>query len=237
MSTSSTLAPTHGAPVATPPVLDIRGASVATRRATVYGPLDARIAAPVTLVLGDRGSGRTSLLLSLGGRMRVSSGTIRTLGHDVTVDGRRVRELTALAGFAAIDRLDDSARISEVVRERLTWLAPWYRRVPTPTPREVHDALASVFGEVPVPTSGSFVRDLTEGQDLLLRVALASIEKPRVLLVDDLDDVKNPSERAQVAARLQALTEAGVSVVVGSADPRDADLFDDRLLATLTLSR
>ncbi|WP_062202293.1 ATP-binding cassette domain-containing protein [Demequina salsinemoris] len=237
MTTESTLAPTHDAPAATPPVLDIRAAGVSTRRASVYGPLDARISQPITLVLGDRGSGRTSLLLSVGGRMRLSKGSIRTLGYDVTKNARRVRNFTALAGFDAIDRPDGAARIAEVIRERQTWLAPWYRRVPAPTPRIVHDLLAAVYGDVPVPTSGSLVRDLTEGQELLLRVALALIEEPRLLLVDDLDDVKNPAERAKVAARLQAIALSGIAVVVGSADPRDAAFFDADLVDTVSLSR
>ncbi len=222
---------------ASAPVLDIRGATVATRRATVYGPVVARIDSPVTLVLGDRGSGRTSLLLSIGGRMRLSRGAIRTQGIDVSSHAREVRRATALAGFDPIDRLDGAARVSEVLRERLTWASPWYRRVARPQERAVHAALAPVFGDTPTPLAGELVRDLSESQDLLLRVALAMVEGPRMLLVDDLDAVKNPTERAHVAARLEAVAHAGTAVVVGSADPRDRDLFGPDSTSTLILTR
>ncbi|WNM25839.1 ATP-binding cassette domain-containing protein [Demequina capsici] len=225
--------PVHPAP----PVLDLRGAALRTRRSPVFGPLDGVIDQPLTLVLGDRGSGRTSLLLALGGRMRLTGGSIRTLGYDTARSARTVRSLSAVAGFDPIDRLDGATRVSEVLRERQTWTSPWYRRVGKPSEKAVHAALAPVFGAAPVPVSGELVRDLTEGQDLLLRVSLAMVERPRLLLVDDLDAVKNPAERAQVAARLEALAAAGTAVVVGSADLRDAELLEPSTTAVLTLTR
>lgn len=219
------------------PTLVIDRAAVATRRAPVFGPVTARLDTPVTVVIGNRGSGRTSLLLSMGGRMRLTGGRIRTLGLDVTTRGRDLRRITALAGFDPIDRPDGAARVSEVLHERQTWTAPWYRRVPRPAEKQVHAALMPVFGDTPAPPAGELVRDLSESQDLLLRIALALVERPRLLLIDDLDAVKNPEQRAHVASRLEAIARGGTVVVVGSADPRDVALFAPELTSTLLLTR
>ncbi|MBM7331813.1 hypothetical protein JS562_54720, partial [Agrobacterium sp. S2] len=113
----------------------------------------------------------------------------------------------------------------DAIQERLAWIAPWYRTVRRPSRREVEQELGRVFGPVPVPTAHTLIRELSEAQDLLLRIALALLERPRLVAVDDLDEVKDPSERRQVAEAIMRLVDHGITFVIGSADERDEDLF------------
>lgn len=229
--------------IQTPPLLDtapnleIVGATVRGARGAVFGPLDATSSAPITVVHGNRGSGRTSLLLSAAGRMRIDRGTVKVRGIDAREHAAQVRRLTGIAGFDAIDLLESGATVGESIRERLTWISPWYRRVPKFDDDAVCAILGPVFGPIAPPASGSLIRDLTEAQEMLLRIALAMLESPRIVLVDDLDDVKDPSERAAVADRLTALAQAGTFFVVGSADERDLNLFTPEHRALITLGR
>lgn len=206
-------------------VIDARGALLRGPRGRVFGPLDAASTTPITVVNGARGSGRTSLLLSIAGRMRLTEGTLFTLGHDQRAEGKRVRRLTGIAGYNEIDALEGSVRVDDVLRERLAWAAPWYRFVRRPGEDAIRDALGEVFGPVPIPSATTLMREVSEAQDLLLRISLALIEKPRLVVVDDLDDVKNPDERREVAERVSALAASGIAFVVGSADDRDPLLF------------
>ncbi|WP_432549126.1 ATP-binding cassette domain-containing protein, partial [Kineococcus arenarius] len=48
------------------------------------------------VVRGRTGSGKTSLLLTLAGRMRPTSGTLRVLGHDLPAQARAVRRRASL---------------------------------------------------------------------------------------------------------------------------------------------
>ena len=223
-------------------VLDARRALVRGGRGAVFGPLDASSTSPLTVVLGDRGSGRTSLLLTAAGRMRLTSGRLTVLGRDASRASADARRHAGIAGFDGIDDLEPVATVADAVRERLTWESPWYRRTPPVSERRLRALLEPVLGDVPLPGPRTLVRDLSEAQDLLVRVALALLARPDVLLVDDLDAVKNPHERALVASRLDALTAPAHpqhvrAVVVGSADARDVALLPADRTAVVTLTR
>jgi ABC-type multidrug transport system ATPase subunit len=219
------------------PHLEIVGATVRGARGAVFGPLDATSFAPVTIVLGNRGSGRTSLLLSAAGRMRIDQGTVKVCGVDALSHAAQVRRLTGIAGFDAIDLLESGATVGEAIRERLTWISPWYRRVPRLTDADVTRTLRPTFGLLAQPRANALVRDISEAQELLVRISLALLENPRVIVVDDLDDVKDPSERAAVADRIAALTRDGVVFILGSADDRDLNLFSPESRAVVALDR
>jgi ABC-type multidrug transport system ATPase subunit len=193
-------------------------------RGPVFCPVDLEITAgTLTLVQGPQGAGRTSLLLALAGRMVPdSSSDLVVLRH--RLPGRRtlVQREVALAGFAGIDELDDSVTVGAHVRERLAWLAPWYRRAPRADQAIVDRVLAPVFGDLPVPDAATVVWHLDEVDALLLRISLAMAQRPRLLVVDDVDQVHDRARRRVVWDRLDALAAAGITVVASCADPDEA---------------
>ena len=105
----------------------------------------------------------------------------------------------------------------DLVRERLTWLAPWYRRVPRVDQRTFRALAEPVYGERPVPRVETVVWDLDEVDALLLRLTLAMAQDPRLLVVDDVDQVHDSTRRATVWSRLEALAAAGTTVVASVA--------------------
>ncbi|GEK19609.1 AAA family ATPase [Cellulomonas xylanilytica] len=193
-------------------------------RGPVFGPLDLEIeAGTLTLVRGPQGAGRTSLLLALAGRMAPDpSSDLVVLGHRLPTHRALVQREAALAGFAGIDDLDDSVTVGAHVRERLAWLAPWYRRAPRADQATVDRVLAPVFGDLPVPDVQTVVWHLDEVDVLLLRIALAMAQGPRLLVVDDVDQVHDRTRRHLVWDRLDALARTGVTVVASCADPDEA---------------
>ena len=112
--------------------------------------------------------------------------------------------------------------VGDHVRERLAWLAPWYRRAPRPDQATVDRVLAPVFGDLPVPGVATVVWHLDEVEALLLRIALAMAQRPRLLVVDDVDQVHDRARRRVVWDRLDALARTGVTVVASCADPDEA---------------
>ncbi|WP_426592335.1 ATP-binding cassette domain-containing protein [Cellulomonas sp. McL0617] len=188
-------------------------------RGAIYGPLDLDVATgELTVVRGPQGSGRTSLLLTLAGRMVPDEpSSLVVLGHALPDDRGALQREAALAGFAGIDDLDESVTVAQHVRERLAWLSPWYRRLRRPDQGVVDALLAPVFGDVPVPAAQTVVWHLDEVEALLLRIALAMAQRPRLLVVDDLDQVHDPARRRLVWDRLEALTDDGLTVVAASA--------------------
>jgi len=216
--TPGTAAPTsHGAQAA--PAVVARDLQLHGARGIVYGPLDLEVpSGALTVVQGPQGAGRSSLLLTLAGRMAPDAGSSLTvLGRTLPRERRAVQQRAAIAGFAGIDELDGNVTVGDVVRERLTWLAPWYRRVPRPDQRAFRTLAAPVFGERPLPRLDTVVWDLDEVDTMLLRIVLAMAQQPALLVVDDVDQVHDTTRRATVWARLEAVAAAGTTVVASVA--------------------
>ncbi|UJP39308.1 ATP-binding cassette domain-containing protein [Cellulomonas palmilytica] len=209
----------HPNPAPAPAAVVARGLALHGERGVVYGPVDLDVPADgLTVVQGPQGAGRSSLLLTLAGRMVPDTGSSLTvLGRSLPRERDRVQREAAVAGFAGIDELDDSVTVGEVVRERLAWLAPWYRRVPRVDQRTFTTLARPVFGERPLPRVTSVVWDLDEVDTLLLRVTLAMAQRPRLLVVDDVDQVHDTTRRATLWSRLEAIAEAGTTVVASVA--------------------
>ncbi|AMB60148.1 hypothetical protein AWU67_16215 [Microterricola viridarii] len=207
-------------------------------RGRVYGPFSGEIADGLTIITGEAGSGRTSLLLTLAGRMKPSTGSLTVLGHELPRKARAVQKATAIAGFHDIDALEESVTIGAAIRERQAWLSPWWRNIPRADDATVRRVCLPVFGApgqpgaTPIPTADSLVWDLDETQTALLRVSLALMSGPRILFFDQVEQLQSPAARAALWARLDALSrdsfERGTAgrpataVVASVAAPDDA---------------
>ena len=128
-----------------------------------------------------------------------------------------MQQRAAIAGFAGIDDLDESVTVGAVLRERLAWLSPWYRRVPTVDQATLERHAAAVYGDRPVPRAHARVHDLDEVDVMLLRIALALTASPDLLVVDDVDQVHDTQRRQFVWSRLEAIAAAGITVVAAVA--------------------
>lgn len=202
-----------------PHAVTARDLALHRARGVVYGPVDLTIEqGTLAVVQGPQGGGRSSLLLTLAGRMvpdRTSELTV--LGEPLPRRRSAVQRRTALAGFAGIDDLDDAVTVREAVRERLAWLTPWYRRTRAVNQDVLADLTGPVFGDRPVPRADTVVWDLDEVDAMLLRVALAMLQAPELLVVDDVDQVHDSTRRQVVWDRLGAIAAAGTTVVASVA--------------------
>ena len=205
-----------GSPGVEPPSAVVAtGLHLPGRRGLVYGPVDLTLPRGVLLVVqGPQGAGRSSLLLTLAGRMVPDkSSRLRVLGHELPGSRSKVQRLAAVAGFAGIDDLDESVRVSDVVRERLAWLSPWYRRVPAVTQRVFTTLAEPIWRDRPIPRIETLVWDLDEVDVMLLRIALAMAQHPDLLVVDDVDQVHDSVRRQVVWSSLEAIAAAGTTVI------------------------
>lgn len=199
------------------PVISAEELSLTAARGRVYGPLSFTVKDPLTVLCGPAGSGRTSLLLTLSGRMKAGSGSLEVLGAALPRDARQVQKQTGIAGFSGIDDLEPGVTAGAAVRERLAWLAPWWQFVPKVSDRQLARACSPVFGSLDVPAAKTVIWDLGEAEQFLLRISLAMLSRPRILFVDDLEQVHSSQARALVEERLAAIALSGTAVVAGAA--------------------
>ena len=192
------------------------GIALQAKRGPVYGPVSLDIGPGVTALCGPSGSGRTSMLLTLAGRMKQSSGSAEVLGHSIPRAARRVQKRTAIAGFDGIDSLEDSVSVGSAVREREAWISPWWKFVSSPSDRQFAALATPIFGSAPLPKVSDTIWDLTELQSLLLRITLAMMSKPEVLFVDEIEQLHEAASRRILWENLAAIAAQGTVVVVAA---------------------
>lgn len=175
------------------------------------------------------GWGQTALLLTLAGRLKPTHGTVTVCGD---TQPRAIRKHCSIAAFADIDELPDSVSVQTVLAEQRRWLAKWYSRV---SDEAGAAELALVFGEVPTPSPKTYISDLSDLELFLLRVTLSLFSKRPILVVGDLEQVRDNSRRAIAVDRLGAVATQR-TVVVGVTNPLGSDapdhaLHDHRILS------
>ncbi|MFD7920408.1 ATP-binding cassette domain-containing protein [Streptomyces sp. NPDC059740] len=217
--------PRQGAPEPVGAALEARGLGMAGPRGPVFEDVDLS-APPGSLVLlhGPSGSGRTCLLLALTGRMRPTRGTASVAGLPLPRRMSAVRRMAALAQVPGVLDLEPALSVAEHLRERELLsrrfgplaLTPAGRRRRREGVREAaREALhRSGLRLAELPRGGDTrVRDLTRLQTLRLSVALALVEQPRLLAVDDVDLKLAEDERQAAWDLLRSVADAGTTVL------------------------
>lgn len=146
-------------------------------------------------------------MLTLAGRLKPSAGTVAVFGDTAP---RAIRRHCAIAAFADIDDLDDAVTVGTVVAEQRRWLAPLFRRSVDGSGRDV---LAEAFGDLHRPAPTDYVGDLADLEMFLLQIALALQSDRPVLVVGDLEQVRDRERRVQAAQRLGAIAASRLVVV------------------------
>src|SRR5437773_4482290 len=177
------------------PTATARGLGLRTRRGWVFRDVDLE-AGPGELVAvtGPAGSGRTSLLLALAGRLKTTDGTVRVAGT------------AALGHVPGVHEPEPALTVAEHVEERLLLLgkAPRGRRKRSAKAREI---LRETFYPGDADTLG---RDLDAYHAHRLGLTLALMTDPDLIVVVDADVALTADERRALVA---ALYSTGATVI------------------------
>jgi ABC-2 type transport system ATP-binding protein len=173
----------------------------------IFGPVTLAVAhREVLAIVGTGGSGRTSLLLALAGRLRVAGGRVAV--DPGGPDARARRDAVSVVRASDVMDLDERWTVGEAVANRSV-LA---RRAVEPAVRG-RLAAAGVELSPATPLHAVSALDAT-----LLHVALALAENRPVLVVDDVDRGLTPKDEARVWAVLKAVAAEGRAVVGTTTD-------------------
>jgi ABC-2 type transport system ATP-binding protein len=199
------------------PVVSARGLGLRTRRGWIFRNVDLDVEPGELVALtGPSGSGRTSLLLALAGRFVTNHGTLERRGS------------AALGYVPDVSEPEPGLTVAEHVEERLllSGTARWRRRYR-------RDLVASALHDYPGDPD-ELVRNLGAYHRHMLGLALARIEGPRLVVVDDADADLSAIERAELWTRLRALTDDDVAVIAAC---REIDPLVPDQIVTLEANR
>jgi ABC-2 type transport system ATP-binding protein len=194
-------------------IVTVRGLSKSYRERRVVDGLDLDVGTgEIVGLIGANGAGKTTTVECLQGLRRPDAGRIRVFGLDPVVDGDRVRSLVGsqLQNAALPDRL----RVGEAVRL---------------FSGKSGEGLLGQFGLA--ERRHSAFASLSGGERQRLFLVLALVNRPRLVILDELTQGLDPAARRNVWAAVDQLRLEGTTVLLVTHELDEAEQLCDRVVA------
>jgi len=194
---------------------------VQTHRGWVFEGLSLTAeAGQLVAIAGPGGSGRSAVLLTLGGRMRPSAGVLKVCGLLLPEYATQARSKTAVARIGGAVTLDPELRVRDLVRER-SLMARCSRGAFEPA----CSVLQASFDERAV------VGALDAHQVTLLALALGLMEGRPIVFLDDLDQGSDEGSQAWLWRAARRAADTGVCVVATTTEPSTAEPYAQHVVS------
>jgi ABC-2 type transport system ATP-binding protein len=201
---------------ATDPVVAVRGLTKSYDGRVVVDRLDLDVhAGEVVGLIGANGAGKTTTVEILQGLRRPDAGHVRVLGLDPARDAGRLRP--QLGSQLQSSGLPDRLRVSEAVA-----LFAGPRATDA-------DRLLEQFGLAHrrrYPFAG-----MSGGERQRLFLVLALLNRPRLVILDELTQGLDPAARRDVWAAVTQLRDAGTTVLLVTHELDEAEALCERVVA------
>jgi ABC-2 type transport system ATP-binding protein len=207
-------------PPAADPILSVNGAvkRYGTVTALDGATLDVRSGELLGL-LGPNGAGKTTLIRAIAGRLTLDSGTVTLFGRTLTRTDARPeigvvpQEIALYPLLTARENLDVFGRLYGVsgaaLAARVRWALDW-------------SGLADRAGEP--------VKRFSGGMKRRLNIACSLLHEPTLVLLDEPTVGVDPQSRERIYEMLQALRDAGVSIVLTTHHLEEAEQRCERVV-------
>ena len=187
----------------------VKGISFDVRKGEVFG------------MLGPNGAGKTTTLQMMGTLLKISSGDIQILGHDVQSEGEKIREKI---GFALQESGLDSL---STVKELITFHIKLFGLGDSNLANRVEESLTLLDLH---EYSDQMIPELSGGTQRRLDLAISLVHSPRLLILDEPTTGLDPSHRTDLWRLLKKLKEEeGITIVLSTHYMEEADYLCDRL--------
>ncbi len=166
-------------------------------------------------ILGPNGAGKTTTLEMVEGLKGITAGSAALDGHDVKKEPRAVKALIGVQLQAS--SFFDNLNLKELVE---TFAALYGRKV---------DAL-KLLGNVELEDKWrSMVRELSGGQKQRLSIAVALVNDPKVLFLDEPTTGLDPQARRHLWDLITAVKQQGKTIVLTTHYMEEAEVLCDRV--------
>jgi branched-chain amino acid transport system ATP-binding protein len=175
-------------------------------RAVVRGVSIEITAGEVTALLGPNGAGKSSLVLAVGGVLRLPSGSVLLDGRELA---RRRPERIRQAGLAIVP--EGRRLLSELTVEENLRVATY--SLPREQARIGRERALEMFPELE-KRLGAPARALSGGEQQMLVLAQALVSEPRFVIIDELSLGLAPVVVQRLIPTIRAITESGIGVLL-----------------------
>ncbi|MBY0533243.1 MAG: ABC transporter ATP-binding protein [Xanthobacteraceae bacterium] len=171
-------------------------------------------------LLGRNGMGKTTLLRTLAGLVRPSSGRVQLNGNDVTLSRASVRSRAGLAivpeGRGIFPNL--------TVAENLTFASRTNSKGERPWPLERVYALFPRLSE----RKHHWGNELSGGEQQMLSIGRALMTSPSIVLLDEATEGLAPKLRDEIWSTVKQITESGIAAIIVDKNLNDLLALADR---------
>ena len=196
-------------------VVEVRGLRKQYGHRTVVDGVDLDVAeGEIVGLLGANGAGKTTTVEILQGLRRADGGSMRVLGLDPAVDGPRLR--TMVGSQQQESAMPDRLRVGEAIA-----LFRGPRSAPV-------DGLLAAFG-LAGHRRTAFAA-LSGGQRQRLFLVLALLNRPHLVVLDELTQGLDPAARRDVWDAIRALRDGGTTVLLVTHYMDEAEALCDRVV-------
>ncbi len=198
------------------PVIVVDGLTKRYGRATVVDHISFEVArGEIFGILGRNGAGKTTTIECLQGLRRADSGQMRVLGLDPLTEAARLRQRIG-------SQLQESALPQRIkVWEALHWFASF-----VPGARDPGQLIEQWGLQEKRNTHFS---DLSGGQRQRLFIALALVNEPELVFLDEMTTGLDPAARHTAWELVRAVRDAGATVVLVTHFMEEAERLCDRV--------
>jgi ABC-2 type transport system ATP-binding protein len=181
----------------------VDGVSFSVNRGEIFG------------ILGRNGAGKTTTVECLQGLRRADGGQMRVLGLDPLTEAARLRQRIG-------SQLQETALPGRIkVREALGWFASFVAH-----PRDPGELIAQ-WGLT--DKRDAHFSDLSGGQRQRLFVALALVNDPELVFLDEMTTGLDPAARHVAWGLVRAIRDAGTTVILVTHVMEEAEQLCDRV--------
>jgi ABC-2 type transport system ATP-binding protein len=166
-------------------------------------------------ILGPNGAGKTTTLEMVEGLRSITSGIVLLDGHDVTKEARTVKSLIGvqLQSSAFFDGLN--------LTELIDIFAAMYGR---------SVSAMELLGQVQLSEKAkSKVKELSGGQKQRLSIAVALVNDPKVLFLDEPTTGLDPQARRNLWELITSINNQGTTIVLTTHYLDEAEVLCDRI--------
>jgi ABC-2 type transport system ATP-binding protein len=196
-------------------VVSVRGLRKAYGNRLVVDGLDLDVhAGEIVGLIGANGAGKTTTVECIQGLRRPDAGTLRVLGFDPITQADKLRRL--IGSQLQDSGLPDRLRVGEAVELFST------------SPARPADELLDQFGLI--ERRRSAFASLSGGERQRLFLVLALLNRPRLVILDELTQGLDPAARRSVWAAVQQLHDAGTTVLLVTHELDEAEVLAGRVL-------
>ena len=206
------------------PLLAVRSLEVGYEGVTVLPGIDIAIAeGEIVALLGTNGAGKSTLLRAVGGVLEADHGAIVFDGRDIThlppdeIARLGIAQVPGGAGIFPNLRVEDNLRA-----------AAWQGRRRGESDADMMEAAFAAFPTLAARRTER-AGNLSGGQQQMLALAMATITRPKLFLIDELSLGLSPIVVEQLLGAVETMRQAGTAILLVEQSMNVAVAVSDRV--------